>query len=558
MIHRTLFLSLFLLLLLAGRVAAQTDCASCHEQGATVAKSAHADVSCARCHPKHEKYPHPPNVPKTPCASCHATEAGEHARSVHGEAMKSGNEAAPDCGMCHGGAHEVQRTEAETFHRAVPDTCGMCHTDISEQFKASVHGQAVSRGVGEAPVCTDCHGEHNILSPKDVGSTVHPMHIRETCGSCHDDVRLNRRFNLPRDRVVSFDASFHGLASAAGSQTVANCASCHGIHNILPSSDPKAMTHVKNLPNTCGQCHPGAGTRFALGTIHWVEGSGEPAPVRVVRVFYLIIIPATLGFMLLHHFGDWVRKLLRMRIQAQMAPPPPATLREAEVRMFGFERIQHALLLVSFGVLVWSGFALKYPDQWWARPLIIGEAQYPFRGTVHRTAAVVMVAVSILHVISLVASRRLREHWLHLFPRAADVKQAFGVLFYNLGLRSAKPQVSSHSYVEKLEYWAVVWGTFIMALTGFVLWFNNWALAYLPKEWIDVATAVHWYEAVLATAAIVIWHFYTVIFDPDVYPMDTAWLTGRSVRRRRPEHDTSADEQNTQHTKIEQEQEKHN
>jgi hypothetical protein len=42
---------------------------------------------------------------------------------------------------------------------------------------------------------------------------------------------------------------------------------------------------------------------------------------------------------------------------------------------------------------------------------------------------------------------------------------------------------------------------------------------------------VHLYEAILATLAIVVWHFYGVIFDPDVYPMDTAWLTGRTVRK---------------------------
>jgi cytochrome b subunit of formate dehydrogenase len=86
--------------------------------------------------------------------------------------------------------------------------------------------------------------------------------------------------------------------------------------------------------------------------------------------------------------------------------------------------------------------------------------------------------------------------------------------------------------MEKVEYWAVVWGAVVMGLTGALLWFNNWSLQQFPKLWLDVATAVHYYEAVLACLAIVIWHFYTVIFDPDVYPMDTAWLTGRTVRRR--------------------------
>jgi len=37
---------------------------------------------------------------------------------------------------------------------------------------------------------------------------------------------------------------------------------------------------------------------------------------------------------------------------------------------------------------------------------------------------------------------------------------------------------------------------------------------------------VHFYEAVLATLAILVWHLYFVIFNPDVYPMNMAWFTG--------------------------------
>ena len=70
---------------------------------------------------------------------------------------------------------------------------------------------------------------------------------------------------------------------------------------------------------------------------------------------------------------------------------------------------QHALLVVSFVVLVWTGFALKYPDGWWAKPMILWEAQWPVRGTIHRIAAVVMMAVAVVHVITLIVSRKLRQ-----------------------------------------------------------------------------------------------------------------------------------------------------
>jgi cytochrome b subunit of formate dehydrogenase len=81
-----------------------------------------------------------------------------------------------------------------------------------------------------------------------------------------------------------------------------------------------------------------------------------------------------------------------------------------------------------------------------------------------------------------------------------------------------------------VEYWAVVWGTAIMGATGVLLWANNLTLRYLPKTTLDFATTVHFYEAVLATLSILVWHFYGVIFDPDVYPLETAFLTGISVK----------------------------
>ena len=308
----------------AAETAPPAECTSCHDQGQKLAKSAHAGLTCDTCHESHEKYPHPANIPKPVCGTCHADQAGDYAQSVHGLARKAGNDGAPDCGVCHGSAHELLSPGSEAFRKGVPDTCGMCHSEVAEQYGKSVHGQAVARGVNEAPLCTDCHGEHKIIKPSNEASPVNAAHIRETCGSCHGDVRLTRKFGLPSDRMVSFDSSFHGLAAKAGSQTVANCASCHGVHNILPSSDPKSTINPKNLPQTCGKCHPGAGTRFAISQVHLTEGGKEPPPLTWVRDFYLFVIPLTIGLMALHQAGDWLRKLIRLRFQARAAKRAPA------------------------------------------------------------------------------------------------------------------------------------------------------------------------------------------------------------------------------------------
>jgi len=393
----------------------------------------------------------------------------------------------------------------------------MCHSDQARLFQTSVHGAAVARGVRDAPVCTDCHGEHATVKPAT-------RTIRKTCSRCHADVQLTAKFDLPPDRVVSYEASFHGLAAKAGSQTVANCGSCHGIHQILPSSDPASSIHPANLPATCGSCHPGAGRRFSLGPVHVVEGRSEAPVVRVVRNSYIGVIILVIGLMLLHNAGDWVRKAGRR------TSPPPAI--PAEVRMFPAERVQHGLLVVSFVVLAWTGFALKYPDQFWARPLVAWESSWPVRGAVHRVAAGVFLATAALHVVSLLASARLRGHWTSLAPRYSDLREGLAAFAYNLGFRREKPSLPRHSYIEKAEYWAVVWGAAIMSATGIILWANTFFLTWLPKTAMDLATVIHFYEAVLATLAIVVWHFYFVIFDPDVYPMDMAWLNGYSRRGR--------------------------
>lgn len=530
------------ILLLASAAAwaqdnAPADCSACHDTAKKLAASQHSALGCNDCHSEHKEFPHPEKAPKPQCATCHPQQSGDFAQSAHSKALQSGNAAAPDCATCHNGAHEVAKASTDDYRKKVPETCGMCHGEVSQQFQESVHGKAVANGVQGAPVCTDCHGEHSISETKSIASPVHPLHVRDTCARCHADVRLASRFGLSADKIASFDTSFHGLASKSGRQTVANCASCHGFHNILPSRDPKSTVHVKNLSATCGQCHPGAGSRFAIGAMHVLEGKNEPAPVRFARLAYLWIIPFTIGLMFLHHFGDYLKKLINWRFRG-LGPRLPAAP-GGEVRMHRSERIQHALLAVSFIVLAWTGFALRYPDQWWAAPLVAWESSWPVRGTVHRVAAVIFSITGVLHLIALIVNRQLRRHWLELMPRRADVWEGIHQLSFNLGLRAKKPRVSPHSYVEKAEYWAVVWGGVVMGLTGLLLWANNWTLRVLPKVWLDVAASVHFYEAVLATLAIVVWHFYTVIFDPEVYPMDPAWLTGKSVRQRESHHTES-------------------
>jgi cytochrome b subunit of formate dehydrogenase len=203
-------------------------------------------------------------------------------------------------------------------------------------------------------------------------------------------------------------------------------------------------------------------------------------------------------------------------------------------------RLAHWALMVSFALLVYSGFSLKYPEAWWARPLIAWEAEFGLRRWVHRGAALLMLAALGFHLVHLAVDRRARACIAAMRPTWADVRELRERLRWFAGRREAPPRTGPLGYAEKAEYLALMWGIVVMTLTGFALWFENVTLRWLPKWATDVATVVHFYEAVLATLAILVWHFYFVIFDPLIYPMDAAWLHGRSSPVR--EHERSGPE----------------
>ena len=540
----------------------KVDCASCHKDVVDeLSSSVHGRQrgpdrpDCFACHGS----PHaiPPrseavspvakkNLPST-CGSCHSNAdfLARHAiplarpveayrLSVHGRAVEKGNQAAPACSDCHG-SHAIRPAmdaASRINHWKVPGTCGTCHAEIHKAYSDSVHGRAVLHGASGAPVCTDCHGEHTILAPSEPQSLVNPARVSSaTCGRCHADERLAERYNLPRDRVPAFEDSYHGLALRSGRQTVANCASCHGVHNILASADPASTIHPANLARTCGRCHAGAGQRFAIGPVHVRPASRAEHPVvKWIRIAYWVLIPLTVGFMLLHNGVDFVSKLVRRT--------PRVDDGEEVERMALHFRIAHGVVVGSFLILVVTGFALKFPEALWAAPLLRWETSFGFRGLLHRVAAVVLVSGLAYHVFHLVLSRKHRRVLHYLALRARDARDLVGVLRFNVGLARQKPAFSLFSYAEKIEYWAFMWGTVVMTVSGLVLWFNNFALRHFPSWVADAATALHYYEAILATLSILVWHFYFVVFDPDVYPMDRAWLTGRTsgwhLRHSRP------------------------
>ena len=227
---------------------------------------------------------------------------------------------------------------------------------------------------------------------------------------------------------------------------------------------------------------------------------------------------------------------------------------EKYLRMSLNERFQHFFLLSSFITLVITGFALKFPEALWVRWMFgtFGEAGFELRGDLHRIAAVIMVAVSLYHIFYVSFNARGRKFIVDMWFRKQDITDLNNALKYYLGKTKVRPKFGRFSYIEKAEYWAVAWGTVVMGATGGVLWFENTFLPVISNSGMDLATAIHYYEAILASLAIFVWHFYFVIYNPDVYPMNKAWYKGYLTREEMElEHPLELEEIEREQRKIE-------
>ncbi|WP_269526043.1 cytochrome b/b6 domain-containing protein [Coraliomargarita parva] len=490
----------------------------------TYSTSVHAELTCIECHEKLDVDSHPDGTPLAPvsCAKCHEDQSASYGVSAHGAngTLKHGEDtiASPSCSGCHG-THNIlspSKLESPLNFLNLTETCGQCHTQVATDIRDSVHGSPEARGRRESPVCTDCHSEHAI-APLERAASIHQS--GEVCAQCHASERLNSKYGIEPDRVGSYQASYHGLATRLGDTAVANCASCHGYHLILNSENPRSSINPANLRQTCGECHPGASERFVSGEIH--HPSAEPGKsdlgARVnlfVRSFYKLLIVVVIGFMLFHNGLAWRRRVLK-----HLNNP-----RRTVVRMSPQLRIQHALLAGSFIYLALSGFALAYPDSILAWVLGGHEG---FRRWSHRIVGVFMLLLGGYHVLFLLIAREGRQLLRDIWVRWQDFRDIKRNLAFYLNHKANKARFGRFGYPEKLEYWAVFWGTLIMGLSGFLIWLKIPVTQYLPRWIIEVATSVHFYEAVLAVLAIIVWHLYHVIFDPGAYPMNGAWLDGK-------------------------------
>lgn len=507
------------------------NCITCHKSAIT--KSAFGDNKvemkkaqeklCLSCHLDND------DVKKRTTPSAGFIHAYDN--SVHGLALHNNNNGdAANCVDCHKSHDVIKGTDSRSsvYRLNIPVTCGKCHSEIETEFTESIHGQLVAKGNGDAPSCTNCHGEHNILKTDDPNSPVAFQNVSsQICSPCHESVALSEKYGMSTNRFKTFSESYHGLALSGGSASVANCGSCHGVHNIKPSSDPTSMIHKDNLVKTCGSCHPGANETFTQGTIHVTLDKADEPILYWISTTYIILLITVLGGMFLHNFLDLIKKTKVKKLKQLGKIQEEKHGHSLYLRMNVSERVQHATMAISFMILVVTGFMLRFPNSWWVSHISdLSSHAVDYRSWIHRIAAIVMISISLYHVYYISFTQRGRQLVKDLFPTLKDFTDAIGVAKYNLGISKNKPKLDRFSYVEKAEYWALVWGTIVMSLTGLLMWlYIDYIGVFSKFDW-DIARTIHYYEAWLAFLAIVIWHFYFVIFNPDIYPMSLAWFKG--------------------------------
>jgi cytochrome b subunit of formate dehydrogenase len=174
------------------------------------------------------------------------------------------------------------------------------------------------------------------------------------------------------------------------------------------------------------------------------------------------------------------------------------------------QRLEHLLALGSFTVLAVTGLPQEFATAGWAQVVIGWLGGIEMVRSIHHLAALVLLLEVVAHLVGAGYRLYVLRARPSMLPGRDDLREARGTLLYNLGRQPARPQGGRYTFEEKVEYWAFVWGTIVMGLTGFIMLNPIVTTHFLPGEIVPAAKIVHGYEAVLAVLAILIWHLYAV------------------------------------------------
>lgn len=201
------------------------------------------------------------------------------------------------------------------------------------------------------------------------------------------------------------------------------------------------------------------------------------------------------------------------------------------------ERIQHIIMMLSFTIMGLTGLPQSFATAGWAKAWMGLFGGIAGIRKVHHLAAVLMAFVFFYHIIVVIADLFRKDIKRWMIPGKTDLTDAVQSVQYLLGKVPEPPRYGRFDFRQKIEYWALIWGTVLMGVTGIMLIFPTLFASFLPGDFIYAAKAAHGLEALLAVAAIVSWHMYNAHFAQGIFPLDKTIFTGEiSIERMMEEH----------------------
>ena len=546
-----------------------TDCHATHRilsprNPESIVSVAKLDIVCMKCHMGYDASVHRPQKDDDPrletCVVCHTG----HQTEMKGDAVTTMFDIKLDevCIRCHrenivtgqkmahGKIHREQLQLVEqgissncgdchTYHFMAPEhkkdkalekSCADCHPEQQKQYENSSHYVARAKGHPEAPGCVDCHDDRRI-SKADEQFFGHS--VIDLCSRCHGDRELTMRFQLNPDVVKGYESSYHGQMYQLGYQgkKFATCVSCHDNHSILPSDDPESTVGKKHIIDTCAQCHENVNENFVQYLQHYTPHTKSDNPVLGwINTFMLWL----LGIVLTVFGSHTVLWLIRLSIK-RIKHGPIKKLVKTKLRVgrfSGFERLLHFLMALSFLILAGTGLPLKYAHSEMATWMVHNVIGFGKAALLHRIAAITIGLVFFSHLSKILYKAFIKKQKgifkgpNSLVPNWQDFKDFFNHIAYFIGIKKDEPAWGRWTYWEKFDYFAVVWGIFVIGLAGLTLWFPEAFSKLFPGWLINAAHIIHSEEALLATGFIFVVHFFNTHLRPGAFPMDEVIFTG--------------------------------
>jgi cytochrome b subunit of formate dehydrogenase len=418
------------------------------------------------------------------CGKCHEDHLEDWTGSAHGREAEKKNFKTAVCSDCHT-THDIIGSSSDKAKLAITASCGDCHKDAYDSYKASYHGQVNRLGYAYTAKCADCHGSHAIEPSKDPKSKMHEKNRLKTCQKCHSGKK------------------------------------------DLPLATPGFLSFSPH-----GNSHD-----FAKYPEIWLTTKAMIALLIGVFAFFWL------------HSGLWWYREYADRKQGKNVPHVmtdklPPELAAKHVKRFGaMWRIAHLLFALSVMTLVLTGMAAFFPETSWAKTVMGAFGSPKVAGQVHRLAAYTMLGIFAIHLVAVTIN--LARSWKgfsffgpdSFVPNWKDLEDIIGMFKWFFGM-GPRPAIERWAYWEKFDYWAVFWGMAIIGGSGMMLAFPHVVAAYLPGWVFNIAMVVHGEEAVLAAVFLFTVHFFNNHFRPDkLPPPDVVMFTGsQSLQEFRHEH----------------------